>query len=59
MTVSQITSRPPAPPGMRTWMRENLFNNWYNSLLTVISVIFIFFITAVVLRWIFVDLLFL
>jgi general L-amino acid transport system permease protein len=55
MSVSQITSRPPAPPGMRTWMRENLFNNWYNSLLTVVSVIFIFFITAVVLRWIFVD----
>ena len=55
MSVSQITSRPPAPPGMRTWMRENLFNNWYNSLLTVVSIIFIVFITGVVLRWIFVD----
>ena len=55
MSVSETTSRPPAPPGFRAWMRENLFNNWYNSLLTIISLFFIFILTGVVLRWIFVD----
>lgn len=34
--------KPPEPPGALTWMRKNLFNNWYNSLLTIVSLLMIF-----------------
>jgi hypothetical protein len=29
--------RPPEPPGPLSWIRQNLFYNWYNSLLTVLA----------------------
>lgn len=44
---------PPRPPGPLVWLRENLFSNWYNSLLTIISLILIYLVTASVLRWVF------
>ena len=36
---------PSAPPiqqaGMVKWMRENLFSNWINSILTILSIYFV------------------
>ncbi|WP_016952598.1 amino acid ABC transporter permease [Anabaena sp. PCC 7108] len=34
-----------------TWLRKNLFNNWYNSLLTIVCLIFIFWTTKGILTW--------
>ncbi|MFL7893827.1 MAG: amino acid ABC transporter permease [Anaerolineales bacterium] len=45
--------RPPEPPGFRTWIRKNLFNNWINSLLTIVLVVFICWGIYSLLRWIF------
>ena len=45
--------RPPQPPGPIKWVRDNLFNNWYNSLLTVIFLPIVFFALVNVILWIF------
>jgi general L-amino acid transport system permease protein len=45
-TTQQDIIRPPEPPGPITWMRKNLFNGWFNSLLTVL-------ILTGIVRWIF------
>ncbi|MBK1987500.1 amino acid ABC transporter permease [Sphaerospermopsis aphanizomenoides BCCUSP55] len=36
-----------------TWLHKNLFNNWYNSLLTIICSIFIFWVAKGCLFWAF------
>ena len=56
--VSDVTNstediRPPEPPGLITWIRKNLFNNWFNSLLTVVSLALIYLVVSGLLRWIF------
>ncbi|MFY0690322.1 MAG: amino acid ABC transporter permease [Paracoccaceae bacterium] len=44
-----------APPattvGAIGWARENLFNGWVNSVLTVLSLIFVYYILAAMLPW--------
>ncbi|RPI27676.1 MAG: ABC transporter permease subunit [Chloroflexota bacterium] len=57
MTVSVSTDhiRPPAPPGPLAWLRQNLFNNWYNSLLTVISLAIVAWAATNILRWVFFE----
>jgi general L-amino acid transport system permease protein len=52
-TVDAI--RPPEPPGATTWLRQNLFNTWYNSLITIIMLALITWATAAALRWVFVT----
>lgn len=49
---SQEIIRPPEPPGMRTWVRKNLFNSWFNSLLTIVLVVLIVWVIYSLLRWI-------
>ncbi|RCJ37871.1 amino acid ABC transporter permease [Nostoc minutum NIES-26] len=33
------------------WLRKNLFSNWYNSLLTVICLVFLFWVVRGVITW--------
>ena len=47
--------RPPLPPGPVKWVRDNLFNNWYNSLLTVILLPVVFFGLINVTLWVFTE----
>ncbi|MGD8402951.1 MAG: amino acid ABC transporter permease [Anaerolineales bacterium] len=47
--------RPPLPPGPVKWVRDNLFNNWYNSLLTVVLLPIIFFTLVNIILWIFTE----
>ncbi len=46
-----------APPatsvGFLGWMRANLFSNWFNSVLTVISLAFIWYVLSGLVPWIF------
>jgi len=48
-------SRPPSPPNLIVWMRRNLFNNWGNSLLTLLALGAIYFVGRAVLEWIFIS----
>jgi general L-amino acid transport system permease protein len=44
---------PPDPPGPIKWLRENLFGNLFNSLLTIISFIFVYYLISGAFRWLF------
>jgi general L-amino acid transport system permease protein len=58
MEHTQVTEeiiRPPQPPGPVKWVRDNLFNNWYNSLLTVILLPLVFFALVNVILWVFTE----
>lgn len=51
--ITEEIIRPPQPPGPIKWMRDNLFNTWYNSLLTVIFLPIVFFSLINVIIWVF------
>lgn len=53
MSSTPETIRPPAPPGLVTWIRQNLFNTWYNGLLTIFSLLAIFWFVSALARWFF------
>ncbi|MFM7370821.1 MAG: amino acid ABC transporter permease, partial [Sphaerospermopsis kisseleviana] len=36
-----------------TWLKKNLFNNWYNTVLTIFCLIFLFSIIKGILVWVF------
>ncbi len=44
-----------APPGTSVgvvgWMRENLFSGWFNSLLTIAAMAFIYLVGSIILPW--------
>jgi len=46
-------SPPPTSVGFMGWLRENLFSNWQNTLLTAVSIAFIYYVLQGVLPWIF------
>ena len=45
--------RPPGSLSLVEWVRRNLFNNLANSLLTILSLAFIYFIGRAVFEWVF------
>ncbi len=51
--VTEEVIRPPQPPGPVKWARDNLFNNWFNSLLTVVLLPIVFFALVNAILWIF------
>lgn len=58
MESTQVTEeviRPPQPPGPVKWVRDNLFNSWFNSILTVILLPVVFFALINVILWIFTE----
>ena len=44
---------PPDPPGIKKWLRGNLFNDWFNSVLTILSVTFVIYFFVNITIWIF------
>ena len=46
---------PPRRPGAIEWLRKNLFNRWYNTILTIVTVVALFLILRAVLEWVFVS----
>ena len=59
MSLSQETVKdntlPPAPPGPILWMRQNLFNSWFNSILSIISILGIYWFLSSSIRWLFLS----
>ena len=52
-STSTTVVRPPAPPGPIRWLQKNLFNTWYNALLTVLATVFLLFVLRSVQGWVF------
>jgi len=53
--ASDSFSGPPSQPGAALWLKKNLFNSWFNTLLTIVSVAVIAFVVVGLGRWILVD----
>ena len=47
--------RPPLPPGPIKWIRDNLFNSWFNALLTVVFLPLVFFALVSIIQWVFLE----
>lgn len=52
MTVTNQSAAPPKPPGPIKWARKNLFNSWFNALLTIVSLVIIYFILRAFFQWV-------
>lgn len=46
---------PPSTTGVIGWMRENLFKGWFNSLLTILAVVFLGFTIPPLVNWLMID----
>jgi general L-amino acid transport system permease protein len=53
MTTQQLSQQlpPPDPPGIRKWLRDNLFNGWFNILLTIFAGLLTFFLLYNSILW--------
>lgn len=58
MAESELTEeiRPPkSSTGVLPWLKENLFSTWYNTLLTLVALGFVYFLSKGILTWAFTD----
>ncbi len=53
MTTSTKIVGPPEGPGAIRWLRQNLFSSWFNTLLTLVSIVILYFTVTGLFRWIF------
>lgn len=54
-TAAQAIKPPPATVGPIGWLRKNLFDTWYNALLTAVTLGLIYVVMKGVLTWVFVT----
>ena len=48
--------KPPAnTKGFARWLKDNLFSTWYNTLLTCLALVFLFFVLKGILAWAFIE----
>jgi len=52
MTVYKKSISPPKPPGAIKWVRNNLFNSWFNAILTIVSLVIIYFLLKALIQWV-------
>lgn len=57
MITANLESNSSAPPRNRIspgkWLKKNLFSTWYNTILTIVSLLVIYWIGSGLIRWIF------
>lgn len=53
MTAPSQTIGPPKAPGPLLWIRKNLFNSWFNAILTILILVGGYFFLSGVIRWVF------
>ena len=54
-TPNIVIKPPTESQGMLRWLKENLFNTWYNALLTLLAIVFLFITFKGLLTWAFTD----
>jgi general L-amino acid transport system permease protein len=55
ISKSELLKPPVTQVGVIGWIRTNLFKGWFNSLLTIITIYFLWMIVPPLIRWAFVD----
>ncbi len=55
MDISNQVSPPINKINIISWLKKNLFSTWYNSILTVLSILFLYWIASGLLQWIFTE----
>lgn len=56
LALTQKEMKPPkSSKSVLTWLKENLFSTWYNSLLTLVAFSFLYFVLKGILTWAFTD----
>jgi general L-amino acid transport system permease protein len=55
MTATSEGLAPPSPPGALQWIRQNLFSNWLNILLTILGATIVYFSLVNIITWVFVT----
>ncbi len=53
MSTPSQTFSPPKAPGPLLWIRRNLFNTWFNAILTLLLLVGGYFFLTAVFRWVF------
>ena len=53
LTFTQEIKPPSTKKGSIRWLKDNLFNNWYNTLLTLFAIVFLYFLFKGVYTWVF------
>ena len=51
--LNQAIKPPTGSKGILQWLKENLFNTWYNTILTCLAFLFLCFVLKGILIWIF------
>ncbi len=54
-TPTEILKPPVTSVGAIGWARANLFNGWLNSLLTIVTLYFLWIVVPPLIRWTFID----
>ena len=54
-TTREYLKPPVTEIGVLGWLRSNLFNNWYNSLLTVLVMLVLWKLVPSIVSWAFID----
>ena len=53
--LTQEIKPPTNTKGVARWLKDNLFNTWYNALLTCLALVFLFFTFKGLLTWAFME----
>ena len=53
MTAQVDEVSPPEAPSFVQWLRDNLFDGWFNSILTILSLAALYFVVVGSVRWVF------
>lgn len=50
--MNGASSRPPASAGLRQWLKKNLFSTWYDLLLTILAILFLYVVIRGIVIWV-------
>jgi len=52
-TADEVLVHPPTGLGFTQWLKKNLFSDWFNTILTIISATVVFFALRGIISWVF------
>jgi general L-amino acid transport system permease protein len=55
LDASAVVKPPKVNIGLIGWVRKNLFSDWFNSILTLVTICFLYKVIPPLIRWAFVD----